>query len=81
LIITARSRRFVEYWPPFAVLFAAFALQPLMEGARRAFASLPADVLADLQPLLDEEAEPRRRKGLFREEIVAGALFVLLLVP
>src|SRR5581483_682412 len=27
LLITIRSVRFMEYWPPFAVLFAAFALQ------------------------------------------------------
>lgn len=35
LIITARSRRWVEYWPPFAVLFAAFALEPYFESVRR----------------------------------------------
>jgi hypothetical protein len=32
LIMTARSVRFTEYWPPFAVLFAAFALQAVWEG-------------------------------------------------
>ncbi|MDQ3688251.1 MAG: hypothetical protein M3430_22025 [Acidobacteriota bacterium] len=31
LIANARSRRWSEYWPPFAVLFAAFALQPFLE--------------------------------------------------
>jgi len=28
MLMTARSRRFAEYWPPFAILFAAFTLQP-----------------------------------------------------
>lgn len=79
LIITARSRRFVEYWPPFAILFAAFALQPLFERARHAFGSLPADVLADLQPLLDQQTGDKKRR--FREEIAPGLLCVLLLIP
>jgi hypothetical protein len=29
LLISIRSNRFLEYWPPFAVLFAAFAMQPV----------------------------------------------------
>lgn len=39
MIVNARWKRFAEYWPPFAVLFAAFALQchlarrPRAEGA------------------------------------------------
>lgn len=32
LVITIRSVRFMEYWPPFAVLFAAFALQAMWGG-------------------------------------------------
>lgn len=40
LIMTARSRRFVEYWPPFAVLFAAFSMEPLLAGARRGAAAV-----------------------------------------
>lgn len=31
LVLAARSRRFVEYWPPFAILFAAFTLQAVWE--------------------------------------------------
>jgi hypothetical protein len=31
-VMLFRSRRFVEYFPPFAVLFCAFAWQPLLEG-------------------------------------------------
>ncbi len=36
LIANARSRRWSEYWPPFAVLFAAFALQPLFDRSLNA---------------------------------------------
>ena len=31
LVLTMKSRRFIEYWPPFAVLFAATALKPYLE--------------------------------------------------
>jgi len=34
LLTAARSRRFVEYWPPCAVLFAAFTLQAVAELPR-----------------------------------------------
>jgi hypothetical protein len=33
LVITARSKRFTEYWPPCAVLFAAFSLQAAGDAA------------------------------------------------
>src|SRR5207237_9950113 len=32
LLITIRSIRFMEYWPPFAVLFAAFTLQAVCDS-------------------------------------------------
>jgi hypothetical protein len=35
LIISLRSIRFIEYWPPFAVLFAAFTLQEIWTGDTR----------------------------------------------
>jgi asparagine N-glycosylation enzyme membrane subunit Stt3 len=31
LLMAMKSRRFIEYWPPFAVVFGAFALAPLIE--------------------------------------------------
>jgi hypothetical protein len=40
LVLTMKSRRFVEYWPPFAVLYAAFALRPYLE--RYKWPSIPA---------------------------------------
>jgi hypothetical protein len=32
LVLTMKSRRFIEYWPPFAVLYCAFALKPYLEA-------------------------------------------------
>ena len=58
LIANARYRRFAEYWPPFAVLFAAFTLQMIFERARSsAYSHLPADVLDELEPFLDRPAD------------------------
>jgi hypothetical protein len=53
MIMTARWKRIAEYWPPFAVLFAAFALQPWLQGARSALSGLPTDMVDELQPFLD----------------------------
>ncbi len=53
MVMTAAWKRFVEYWPPFAVLFAAFSLQPWMQGARSTFTHLSTDILDELQPFLD----------------------------
>lgn len=58
LVMNAYSRRFVEYWPPFAILFAAFAVQTLFERARSTVGQLPSDVLDELQPYLDAHATP-----------------------
>ena len=49
----ARWKRIAEYWPPFAVMFAAFSIQPWLVNARSAFTNLPNDVLDELQPFLD----------------------------
>lgn len=42
LLITIRSVRFMEYWPPFAVLFAAFTMQAVWNGKPEEAAPLPA---------------------------------------
>ncbi|HQR38073.1 MAG TPA: hypothetical protein PLF26_06680 [Blastocatellia bacterium] len=34
LVLTMKSRRFIEYWPPFAVVFLAFAAQPHLDAFR-----------------------------------------------
>ena len=62
MLMTARWKRFVEYWPPFAVIFSAFALQPWLEGARSTLTRLSTDMLDELQPFLDraQSATPTR---------------------
>ncbi len=83
MIMTARSRRFVEYWPPFAVLFAAFTLQPLLEGVRRSVAThLSADVMDELQPFLDRHGRPEETNRARRRErwSIAAATIVALIL-
>jgi hypothetical protein len=53
MIMTARWKRIAEYWPPFAVIFSAFALQSWLLGARSTFTRLSSDILDELQPFLD----------------------------
>lgn len=53
MIMTARWRRIAEYWPPFAVIFCAFALQPWLQGTRSTLTRLSTDILDELQPFLD----------------------------
>ena len=53
VIMMARWRRIAEYWPPFAVIFCAFALQPWLQGARSTLTQLSTDMLDELQPFLD----------------------------
>jgi len=35
LLMTFKSRRFIEYWPPFAIAFAAFTISPKLKGFDR----------------------------------------------
>jgi hypothetical protein len=53
MIMNARWKRIAEYWPPFAVIFCAFALQPWLQGAHSSLTRLSTDVLDELQPFLD----------------------------
>lgn len=82
MIMTARWKRIAEYWPPFAVMFAAFSLQPWIAGARSAFTNLPTDVMDELQPFLDRDelavsSKEDDRAVLWRTIIVAVIAVVL----
>jgi hypothetical protein len=55
LLLTFKARRFIEYWPPFAILFAAFTISPHLERVKfkwlarkrdKALAALAAAVAA-----------------------------------
>ncbi|MCA1556794.1 MAG: hypothetical protein LC747_08915, partial [Acidobacteria bacterium] len=87
LIANARYRRFAEYWPPFAVLFAAFTLQTVFERARSAYSHLPADVLDELEPFLDHPAGSVTARGAAtgwsetNKTFAACIVAVLLMVP
>jgi hypothetical protein len=81
MIMTMRWKRFAEYWPPFAVLFAAFSLEPIFLGARSAVSRLPSDLLEELEPFLDrqgtEGAAAAERRELM-QTIKAGAVAIVL---
>jgi hypothetical protein len=82
MIISFRSRRWVEYWPPFAVLFAAFSLKPFLEGARASIGRLPSEVMDELQPFLDRHEPPgivegERRRDFLQEFEIAGLGIIL----
>src|SRR5438046_3807266 len=77
LLMTARWKRFTEYFPPFAILFAAFALESFWQG-RAVFTRLPQDVLADLEPFLDRQdtAEAIKEKKAESNVQLAKAIVV-----
>ncbi|HEX8652171.1 MAG TPA: hypothetical protein VF708_15125 [Pyrinomonadaceae bacterium] len=85
MLTSFRSRRFVEYWPPFAILFAAFALQPIFDGVRSHWGRLPEDVLDELSPYLDRHERPRHLEDMRRREmwttLAAAGVALLLGVP
>lgn len=82
MIMTARWRRIAEYWPPFAVIFSAFALQPWLQGTRSTFTKLSTDMLDELQPFLDrhESTEQIKEKASqdFWKISIAAAISVVL---
>jgi hypothetical protein len=85
MIASFHSRRFVEYWPPFAVLFAAFTLQPLLDGVRTWAHELPSDVMNELQPFLDRHdraviTETTRREEWWKNLAVIVVAVVLALI-
>ena len=81
MIMTARWKRIAEYWPPFAVLFAGFALQPWLEGYRPYLTRLPKEVLEELKPFLDREGMPPPPKEKdFRDLVRTIAMSVVALI-
>lgn len=83
MIMTARWKRIAEYWPPFAILFAGFSLQPWLEGFRPYLTRLPPDILEELKPFLDREGVPAAadQRSNSREVLrVAAVLGVALIL-
>jgi hypothetical protein len=83
MIMTFRWKRIAEYWPPFAIMFSAFAIQPWLEGGRTVFTRLPAQMLEELQPFLDiqKSLEPETPRNDLKEMIqtMVVALIAVLL--
>ena len=82
MIMTARWKRIVEYWPPFAVMFAAFALQPWLQEFRSYLTRLPPEVMEELKPYLDritdEKIDWREWARIIGAAVVALVLGVVL---
>lgn len=78
MVMTARWRRITEYWPPFAIIFAAFAVQPWVEGARSAVTRLPTDVLDELEPFLDRTGTEPASNQLREIALIMGAALVAI---
>jgi len=74
-----RSKRFAEYFPPFAILFAAFSLQAFLQPAVQ---ELPDEFKRDLQPFLDSEKATERENYLkrVRNFISVGVLAVFCIL-
>jgi hypothetical protein len=73
-----RSKRFAEYFPPFAILFAAFSLQAFRQPLA---AQLPEHFKRDIEPFLDvkKQGEEQRRRATAQLAAVT-AVGVLLAV-
>src|SRR6266498_480697 len=85
MIMTARWKRIAEYWPPFAVMFSAFALQPWLEGGRSAFSKLPAHVMDELRPFFDRDkptqpTKEERNKDLWRMAVAVSVGIILVAI-
>jgi len=89
MIVNMRWRRFAEYFPPFAVVFAAFALEPLIRRARtRQTVSEPVVIASEGVAETNEEARAETVKPPARVEnaraweiIIVCTAFVLLAAP
>lgn len=72
-----RSKRFAEYFPPFAILFAAFSWQAFM---KREKVELPEEFRREIEPYLDVERPPAdKRWESFKQAAVwtLGAVLVI----
>ena len=80
LISQFRSKRFAEYFPPFAILFAAFAWQVFTMPKTL---ELPEDFKKDIEPYLDagKQTEKQEFFGIFKKASgwVLGIVFILII--
>jgi hypothetical protein len=82
MLANMRWRRFAEYFPPFAVLFAAFAAEPLVRRARELYTA--REPAAEGQEAAGESRAPepaRVENARAWEMILVSTAFVLLAAP
>lgn len=76
-----RSKRFAEYFPPFAILFAAFSIQAFRMPKA---AELPEDFKRDIEPYLDvakmNRDQVRRNNVRLASATVVGVLLTVFFV-
>jgi len=82
MLANMRWRRFAEYFPPFAVLFAAFAAEPLIRRARDFYTSrAPAAESSEAAGATRAHDPARVEHARAWEMIFVSTAFVLLLAP
>jgi hypothetical protein len=86
MLVNMRWRRFAEYFPPFAVLFAAFALDPVIRRARELYTSRKPSPEVEAAANAGETSEAQRTPARVEnarawEMILVGTAFVLLAAP
>jgi hypothetical protein len=81
-VATFHSRRFVEYFPPFAILFAAFSIQAMLIAMSAALPSkLPDEFMRDLSPYLDRPGTSEvDKKEIQKQNILQASAFGLSLI-
>lgn len=72
-----RSKRFAEYFPPFAILFAAFSWQAFKIPN---IPQLPPEFMDEIAPYLDKKRSEREETFHFIKQVAAGTLGFLLVV-
>ncbi|HEX7314212.1 MAG TPA: hypothetical protein VF297_09830 [Pyrinomonadaceae bacterium] len=81
MLANMRWRRFAEYFPPFAVVFAAFAAEPLIRRARAAYTRRATDDEENPLELETTPAPARVENARAWEMIFVSTAFVLLAAP
>jgi hypothetical protein len=70
-----RSKRFAEYFPPFAILFAAFSWQAFQIPN---IPLIPKEFLDEIAPYLDKKRSEKEETYHFIKQVVVGTLGFLL---
>ncbi len=63
LVLQFRSKRFAEYFPPFAILFATFSWQAFLQPN---VPQLPEDFKREIEPLLDKDKKTEKQQLIYQ---------------